>query len=175
MSQRRTGRPSIPGDFCLGRGDHPFVPSETQEWVAHPLRGSWATWMRMATNGCRPGSRWSSGELHGRATWRRQPYQCAPDGEVDHGVRLFPLIGVPSMNVILESEPGAELICVTEFLPRPRGRHESWETMRTFRVGDRVRYVGYYRTRNLKDNQSAGWSSSTRRTVCGIRRPSRTF
>jgi len=54
------------------------------------------------------------------------------------------------MNVILESEPGAELICVTEFPCLARGTTRSWETMRTFRVGDRVRYVGYYRTRTSK-------------------------
>jgi hypothetical protein len=56
------------------------------------------------------------------------------------------------MNVILESEPGDELICVTEFSASPEGTTPSWETMRTFRVGDRVRYVDYYQDQNLKDN-----------------------
>lgn len=56
------------------------------------------------------------------------------------------------MNVILESERGDELICIQEFCAPPEGQRPSWENDRTFRVGERVRYVSFRQSRNLKDN-----------------------
>ncbi len=56
------------------------------------------------------------------------------------------------MSVINESQPGDELICLEEFSSPPEGERPSVKTLRTFRVGERVRYVTYFQNENLKDN-----------------------
>jgi hypothetical protein len=56
------------------------------------------------------------------------------------------------VSVINESQPGDELICIEGFSTSPKGERSSWDTSRAFRIGERVRYVSYYRDKNLKDN-----------------------
>jgi hypothetical protein len=60
------------------------------------------------------------------------------------------------MSAISETEVGGEIVCIGSFSGCPHGETPSWETRRRFRVGERVRYAGYYQDENLKDN-SAGW------------------
>ena len=61
------------------------------------------------------------------------------------------------MSVIHDSQPGDELICIHQFSASPDGEPFSWETSRTFRVGERVRYASFRQSRNLKDNP-VGWT-----------------
>jgi hypothetical protein len=56
------------------------------------------------------------------------------------------------MSVINDSQAGDELICLEEFTGPPIGVRPGPETSRTFRVGERVRYVSFYRDQNLHDN-----------------------
>lgn len=56
------------------------------------------------------------------------------------------------MSVLSESQAGDELICIGEFSGSPKDTVRTWETLRTFRIGERVRYVGYYQDQNIKDN-----------------------
>lgn len=58
------------------------------------------------------------------------------------------------MGVITETEPGGEIVCVLEFSARPRDadRRPASEKRRTFRVGQRVRYVGFFDKRSPEDN-----------------------
>jgi hypothetical protein len=60
------------------------------------------------------------------------------------------------MSVILESQAGDELICIEGFSGTPEGVTPSWESSRTFRVGERVRFAGSYLDKNLEDSP-AGW------------------
>src|SRR5262245_19762589 len=60
------------------------------------------------------------------------------------------------MSVIMESQPGDKLVCVESFSASPKGEPFSWQTCRTFRVGDRVRYVSHYRDEHKKDHPT-GW------------------
>jgi hypothetical protein len=60
------------------------------------------------------------------------------------------------MSPILESRVGEEIICVEEFSASPHGEPFLWEKSRTFRIGERVRYAGYYRDDHFKDHPS-GW------------------
>lgn len=60
------------------------------------------------------------------------------------------------MSAILGTEPGDELVCVECSSVLPRGAAGQTKARRNFRIGDRVRYLGYYRDENLKDNP-AGW------------------
>src|SRR5438309_1798320 len=56
------------------------------------------------------------------------------------------------MSVINESEKGDELIIIGEFEGPPAGVRPSPESNRTFRIGERVRYLDFFRSENLKDN-----------------------
>lgn len=58
------------------------------------------------------------------------------------------------MSVRNETEPGGEIVCIQEFSARPRGQdRESTKAMRrTFRVGERVRYVESYFKETPEDN-----------------------
>jgi hypothetical protein len=56
------------------------------------------------------------------------------------------------MSVINDSEKGDELICVADFTAAPQGQRPSAQTNRSFRVGERVRYLGFFRHPNLQDN-----------------------
>ena len=56
------------------------------------------------------------------------------------------------MSVINESQLGDELVCIMEFSGPPEGARPSLETERTFRIGERIRYVSYRQDQNLKDN-----------------------
>ncbi len=55
------------------------------------------------------------------------------------------------MSVIMESQAGDELICIISFIGAPQGTQLSRETARKFRVGERVRYVGYRNDRHEID------------------------
>ena len=59
------------------------------------------------------------------------------------------------MSVIIESQAGDELICIEGFSASPEGESFSWKTSRTFRVGERIRYVSSYRDEHFKDHP--GW------------------
>lgn len=56
------------------------------------------------------------------------------------------------MSVINESQTGDELVCIEEFVAPPQGTWPSTETNRAFRIGERVRYVSFYRHQNLANN-----------------------
>jgi hypothetical protein len=60
------------------------------------------------------------------------------------------------MSPILEAQVGDEIICIGEFSASPHGEGFSWETSRSFRIGERVRYAGYYRDDHYKDHPT-GW------------------
>ncbi len=45
------------------------------------------------------------------------------------------------MSVILESQPGDEIFCLAKFHASPQGQPFSWDTQRTFEVGEVVRFV----------------------------------
>jgi hypothetical protein len=60
------------------------------------------------------------------------------------------------MSVIVESQPGDVLVCIEGFSASPKGEPFSWETSRTFRVGESVRYVSYYQDDHFKD-RPVGW------------------
>jgi len=60
------------------------------------------------------------------------------------------------MSAILETQPGEELVCIEQFSVLPRGSARQVRARRNFRIGERVRYLGYYHDENLKDNP-AGW------------------
>jgi hypothetical protein len=60
------------------------------------------------------------------------------------------------MSAILETEPGNELVCIEAFSVLPKDVADRTKSRRNFRIGERVRYVGYYQDANLKDNP-AGW------------------
>ena len=60
------------------------------------------------------------------------------------------------MNVILESQPGDELICIQGFSASSEGENFSWDTCRNFQIGERVRYVSYRQNSNLQDTPN-GW------------------
>jgi hypothetical protein len=59
------------------------------------------------------------------------------------------------MSAILETEPGGELVCIMPFSAMPKDA-TAGSKRRSFRIGERVRYVGYYQDKNLADNP-AGW------------------
>ena len=56
------------------------------------------------------------------------------------------------MSVINESAPGDELVCIGEFNGPPEGVRRGTGQDKTFRIGERIRYVSFYRHENLKDN-----------------------
>ncbi len=56
------------------------------------------------------------------------------------------------MSVIIESEKGDQLVCIEEFEGPPQDVRPSPQTNRTFNIGERVRYLGFYRHLNLADN-----------------------
>jgi len=60
------------------------------------------------------------------------------------------------MNVILESQPGDELICIQEFSACPEGTAFSWDRSRAFEIGERVRYASFRQNQNLAESP-AGW------------------
>jgi hypothetical protein len=60
------------------------------------------------------------------------------------------------MSVILEAQPGDEIVCIEEFSASPQGEAFSWDTSRTFRVGDRIRYAGSYLDPHFQD-RPVGW------------------
>jgi hypothetical protein len=61
-----------------------------------------------------------------------------------------------TMSVLLECQPGDEVICIQEFHAAPDGDTFSWETSHTFHVGDRVRYVEARQHPHFKDRPN-GW------------------
>jgi hypothetical protein len=60
------------------------------------------------------------------------------------------------MSPILEAQVGEEIICIGEFSASPHGEGFAWETSRTFHIGERMRYAGYYRDDHFKDHPT-GW------------------
>ena len=60
------------------------------------------------------------------------------------------------MSPILEAQVGDEIVCIAEFSASPHGEGFAWETGRTFRIGERLRYAGYYRDDHFKDHPT-GW------------------
>jgi hypothetical protein len=61
------------------------------------------------------------------------------------------------MSVILESQAGDELIVIEPFQASPEGESFAWETSRHFRVGERVRYLGFLQDQYYKDHPGLGW------------------
>lgn len=56
------------------------------------------------------------------------------------------------MSAINESQSGDDLVIIGEFHASPEGQGFSWDDHRRFRIGERVRYAGYYRNEDSKDN-----------------------
>ena len=61
------------------------------------------------------------------------------------------------MSVILESQPGDELIVIEAFHAAAEGERFSWENSRHFRIGERVRYLGFLQDQHYKDHPGLGW------------------
>jgi hypothetical protein len=60
------------------------------------------------------------------------------------------------MSAILEAQVGDEIVCIAEFSASPEGEGFTWESSRTFHIGERVRYAGFYQDDHFKDHPS-GW------------------
>ena len=60
------------------------------------------------------------------------------------------------MSVIHDAQPNDEIICIREFHASPDGEGFSWNTSRRFRVGERVRYMGFRLDQHFKE-QPNGW------------------
>lgn len=60
------------------------------------------------------------------------------------------------MSVIHDAQPNDEIVCIQEFHASPDGEGFSWDTSRKFRVGERVRYVGFRQDSHFKDDP-VGW------------------
>ena len=62
------------------------------------------------------------------------------------------------MSAIMETEPGTPMVVVTPFEVRPRDAafQPTPGAARSFRVGEHVRYLRYYRDENLVDHPY-GW------------------
>ena len=56
------------------------------------------------------------------------------------------------MGAITESLAGDELVIVGVFYACPEGKKLSGENRRRFRLGDRVRFAGFYRDEGIEDN-----------------------
>jgi hypothetical protein len=58
------------------------------------------------------------------------------------------------MSAIMETESGGEMICILGFSARPRGLDDQPVPgeRRSFRVGERVRYVTFFYKKTPKDN-----------------------
>ena len=61
------------------------------------------------------------------------------------------------MGVISESQAGDELICIVSFSVSPKGTVRSWDTAREFRVGERIRYVGFRHERGPEYDHPTDW------------------
>jgi len=61
------------------------------------------------------------------------------------------------MSVILESQSGDELVVIEAFHASPEGEGFAWETSRHFRVGERVRYLGFLQDQYYRDHLGLGW------------------
>jgi hypothetical protein len=60
------------------------------------------------------------------------------------------------MSVILECKPGDTFVCIESFHATPDGQPFSWDACRTFRVGEKLTFLGFRRDHDLKDHPS-GW------------------
>lgn len=61
------------------------------------------------------------------------------------------------MSAIMETEPGDVMVVAVEFYAPPQDRRDApRNNCRRFRVGERVRFVSYFRDENLKDHPY-GW------------------
>lgn len=60
------------------------------------------------------------------------------------------------MSFLPESQPGDKLVCIESFSASAKGEPFSWATCRTFKIGERVRYLSHYRDDHYKDHP-AGW------------------
>src|SRR5262249_56589732 len=56
------------------------------------------------------------------------------------------------------SQAGDELIVIESFQASPEGEGFSWESSRRFRVGERVRYLGFLQDQHYKDHPGLGWT-----------------
>jgi hypothetical protein len=59
------------------------------------------------------------------------------------------------VSPILEAQVGDEIICIAEFSASPEGQGFTWKSSRTFAIGERVRYAGFYRDEHFKDHPSS--------------------
>jgi hypothetical protein len=62
------------------------------------------------------------------------------------------------MSVIVDSLAGDELIVLEAFHACPEGEAFSWENSHHFRVGERVRYLGFLQNQHYKDHPGLGWT-----------------
>ena len=60
------------------------------------------------------------------------------------------------MSVLLECQPGDEIVCIMGFHAAPAGEPFSWAIGREFHVGDRLRLVGSNLDPHFKDRPN-GW------------------
>ncbi len=62
------------------------------------------------------------------------------------------------MSVIQQAQAGDEIIVIQEFNVSPEGGQFAWATSRKFRVGERVRLVGFFQDPYSKDLPGLGWT-----------------
>jgi hypothetical protein len=60
------------------------------------------------------------------------------------------------MSAILSAQTGEDLVCIQRFTAWPKGEESVPKAGRTFRIGERVRYMGFYQDPKLKKNPD-GW------------------
>ena|SRR5438132_6057426 len=60
------------------------------------------------------------------------------------------------MSVILECRPGDQFVCIESFQASPDGQPFSWDTCRSFKVGEKLTFLAFRRDDNLRDHPS-GW------------------
>lgn len=60
------------------------------------------------------------------------------------------------MSVLLNCQPGDEIVCIEAFHASPDGESFSWDTSRRFRVGERLLFVGARQDPHFKDGPN-GW------------------
>ena len=139
----------------LPRGDA-SVPTGHQERADEESTAA-LNGMSMPTimNGCRSLPDWTTEEFH----WDVQHpdgshTNVRADGEVDHGKEISH--EDHGMSVILECQPGIRFFVSESSMHAGRRKRFSLAASRTFRIGERLRYVSFRQDPNLKDHP-AGW------------------
>ncbi|HEV3122690.1 MAG TPA: hypothetical protein VGY53_12335 [Isosphaeraceae bacterium] len=60
------------------------------------------------------------------------------------------------MSDIFTAQTGEDLVCIQRFTAWPKGEESALRARRTFRMGERVRYIGFFQDPKLKQSPE-GW------------------